>query len=70
MRVFNNISIIHSADFFCSTIGNELIYEQGRKTNILLPCFNIVFYENEINPSPITKSIDVCYFLFEDVSKC
>lgn len=69
MKVFDNVSIIDSVDSFCSTIGNELVYEKYGKTNVLVPCFNIGFYENEINPSPITKAIDVCYFLFENVSK-
>jgi hypothetical protein len=70
MKVFNNVSIVDSIDSFCSTIGNELAYEKEGKTNILLPCFNIGFYENDINPSSITKAIDICYFLFENVSKC
>ena len=56
MRIFKNISIIDSIDSFCSTFGNELIYEKGDKTNLLLPCFNIGFYDNEINKNPITKS--------------
>ena len=69
MKVFENISIQDSVDNFCSTIGNELIYEKEGKTNILVPCFNIGFYENEINRKPITKAVDICYFLFEAVSK-
>jgi len=67
MRIFKNISIIDSIDSFCSTFGNELIYEKGDKTNLLLPCFNIGFYDNEINKNPITKCVDICYFLFEDI---
>jgi len=70
MRIFKNISIINSVDLFCSTIGNEFIFEKGNVTNLLLPCFNIGFYENEINQSEITKAIDRCYFLFENVVKC
>lgn len=69
MKVFENISILDSVDNFCSTIGNELIYEKKGKTNILVPCFNVGFYENEINTQPITKAVDICYFLFEAVSK-
>jgi hypothetical protein len=69
MKIFNNISIIDSVDSCCSVKGNELIYEKEDKTNILIPCFNVGFYENEINQSSITKAIDICYFLFEDVSK-
>lgn len=70
MRIFKNISIIDSIDSFCSTFGNELIYEKGDKTNLLLPCFNIGFYDNEINKNPITKCVDICYFLFEDIVNC
>jgi hypothetical protein len=67
MKVFKNISIIDSVDLFCSTIGDELVYEKNGKTNLLIPIFNVGFYENQINQSSITKTIDVCYFLFESV---
>ena len=70
MKIFNNISIIDSVDSSCSTLGNEFIYEKGNKTNLILPCFNIGFYENAINNESITKAVDICYFLFESISKC
>lgn len=69
MKKFEKISILDSVDTFCSTLGNELIYEKNGKTNIIIPCFNVGFYDNKINPNPITKAIDICYFLFEAVSK-
>jgi len=67
MKIFEDISITDSIDSFCSTLGNELIYEKEKHTNLLLPCFNIGFYECKINISSVTKWADLCYLLFEDV---
>lgn len=70
INIYKNISIEDSVDTFASTLGNELIYESGHGTNLLLPCFNAGFYDNDLNNSPITSAVDLCYFLFESVSQC
>lgn len=64
MKTYLNISI-ENIDTFCAVLGNELVIEEGIISTIIIPCFNIGFYENEINPESVTKAIDKCYLLFK-----
>lgn len=66
MNIFLDISI-DGIDTFCSVLGKELVFEHKNKSNILLPCFNMGFYENAINPDINTKAIDKCYLLFKSI---
>lgn len=68
MKRYSDISIEESVDSFCAVFGNDLVFENNLQTHLLLPAFNIGFYENSINPDSITKAVDYSYFLFENIS--
>ena len=65
MILFDNIC--DGIDSFCSVFGKELIIENKKGTHLLLPAYNLGFYDNSINNEGITKSIKKCYLLFKNI---
>jgi len=68
MTLFDNISS-DGIDTFCSVFGKELIVENKKETHLLLPAYNLGFYDNSINKESFTKSIKKCYLLFKNIKE-
>lgn len=66
--IYKNINA-DNIDTFCSILGKEVLFEYKGKSYLMIPCFNVGFYENVVNPEKITKSVDYSLFLFEDIFK-